>query len=373
MTTEKAPHIGLATPPELPGLSNGTERLKGGAEVRNEGLRLALPSDGDLYEPSLAFMRTCGIPVDRPNARRYTARIPALPGAHVLFQRTADITQKVEEGSTEMGITGLDRFLEYRSEDSTVIPIIEDLGFGRCELVLAVPDSWLDVVSIDDLADLAVEFRLGGRQLRIATKYPRLVQRYLYSKGINYFSLVQASGTLEAAPAAGYADLIADLTASGTTLRENSLKTLEDGTILAAHACLIGNQELLGGSVQCMELARQMLEVMESHLRAGSFYRLTANVRGSSPEMVSANILTRPDMAGLQGPTISRVYNMEEEDWYAVSLVVPKEKLLDVVDHLRYSGAIDIAASQVSYLFKEQCRAYQGLIEALSRPKGARG
>ena len=330
-----------------------------------DGLRLVLPSDGDLYEPSLAFLEACGIPVERPSPRRYTARMPAFPGATVLFQRTADITQKVEEGSAELGITGLDRFLEYRGEGSPVIPLIEDLGFGRCELVLGVPDSWLDVVSIDDLADLAVEFRQGGNQLRIATKYPRLLSRYLYSKGINYFSLVQASGTLEAAPAAGYADLIADLTASGTTLRENRLKTVEGGTILVSQSCLIGNRRLLAGSPDGLKLALAILEMMEGHLRAGSFYRLIANVRGPSAETVSAGIFTRPDLAGLQGPTVSRVYNIDEEDWYAVSLVVPREKLLEAVDHLRQAGGLDISASRVSYLFKDRCQASQRLLESL--------
>ena len=329
------------------------------------GLRLALPSDGDLHEPSLAFLAGCGIPVDRPSVRRYTASMPALPGATVLFQRAADITQKVGEGCAELGITGLDRFLEYRQEGSPVTLIIGALGFSHCELVLAVPDSWLDVDSMNDLADLAMEFHQKGKQLRIATKYPRLLKEYLYSKGIYYPSLVQASGTLEAAPTAGYADLIADITASGATLRENRLKTIEEGTILVSQACLIGNLEMLRASPGSLELAREMLEKMEGYLRAGPFYRLTANVRGSSPETVSAGILSRPDLAGLQGPTVARVYNLEEKDWYAVSLLVARDLLLDAVENLRQAGGIDISASQVSYLFKERCHAYQRLLEAL--------
>ena len=348
----------------IPAKANGvsTEAL---ARDVQAVLRLVLPSDGDLYEPSLSFLSGSGIPVDRPSARRYTARIPALPGAAVLFQRTADITQKVEEGSAELGITGLDRFLEFRREGSPVIPIIEDLGYGHCDLVMAVPDSWLDVVSVDDLADLALEFRQKGRHLRVATKYPRLLERFLYSKGINYFSMVQASGTLEAAPSAGYADMIADLTASGTTLRENRLKTVGDGTILASQACLIGNRDLLKTAPRSLDMARSILEIMEGYLRAGSFFRLTANVRGPSAEAVGARILARPDLAGLQGPTVSRVSNVEEEDWFAVSLVVPREKLLEAVDHLRSTGGLDISASQVSYLFKDQCHAYAGLLESL--------
>lgn len=335
-------------------------------------LRLVLPSDGELHEPTLSFLRACGLPVLRPSARRYTAYIPALPGVEVIFQRTADITQKVEEGSAEMGITGLDRYLEYRNDETRVITLIEDLHYGRCDFVLAVPDSWLDVSSVDDLADLALEFRQEGKQLRIATKYPRLLRRYLFDRGINYFTLVPASGTLEVAPAAGYADLIADLSATGTTLRENRLKTLEGGTILASQACLIGNPTLLAESGESPPSfpplggkgkggARALMEIMEAHLRAEPFYRLTANVRGASPQEISATILARPDLAGLRGPTIARVYNLAEEDWYSVSLLVKKDRLLEAVEHLRDAGGVDIAASQVSYLFGGYSSAYHHL------------
>ena len=326
-------------------------------------VRLVLPSDGDLYDASLRFLEACGLSVLRPSARRYTARIPALAEVEVLFQRTADITQKVEEGSAELGITGLDRYLEYRNDEKRVVTLIDDLHFGRCEFVLAVPDSWLDVTSVADLADLALEFRQKGKQLRIATKYPRLLRRYLFDRGINYFTLVPASGTLEAAPAAGYADLIADLTSTGSTLRENRLKTLEEGTILVSQACLIGNPLLLAASPGVRRCSRSLVELMEAHIQAEPFYRLTANVRGQSAEEVSATILARPDLAGLRGPTVARVYNVEEQEWHSVSLLVKKEKLLEAVDHLRDSGAVDIAASQVSYLFDGHSQAYHNLFE----------
>ena len=324
-------------------------------------LRLVLPSDGDLYEPSLSFMSKCGLTVDRPSTRRYMAKIPALAGVEVLFQRTADVTQKVEEGSAELGITGLDRFLEYRGSEEKAVTLIDDLHYGSCEFVLAVPNSWLDVTTVADLADLALEFRQNGKQLRIANKYPRLLSRYLFDRGINYFTLVPASGTLEAAPAAGYADLIADLTATGATLRDNGLKTLEEGTILASRACLIGNPSLIAASPAARRLTRSMIELMEAHLRANPFYRLTANVRGASAEEVSATILARPDLSGLRGPTVARVYNVEEQDWHSVSLLVRKENLLEAVDHLRDCGAIDIAASQVRYLFDGYSQAYHNL------------
>ena len=327
-------------------------------------LRLLLPSDGDLHQTTLDFLRDCGLPVRRPNSRRYTATVPALPGVEVLFQRTADITAKVEDGSAELGINGLDRLLEYREVERRAAVLVGNLGYGRCELVLAVPDSWLDVTSLADLADLALEFRQQGKQLRIATKYPRLLSAFLYDRGINYFTLAPASGTLEAAPVAGYADLIADLTATGATLRENRLKTLDDGTVLSSQACLLANTELLAQSPDARELTRALTEMMEAHLRAEPYYRLTANVQGPSADAVSGMILARPALAGLRGPTVARVYGIEEQGWFSVSLLVKKDRLLEAVDHLRDCGAEDVAASQLSYLFDSRSHAYQALFGA---------
>ncbi|PKB69348.1 MAG: ATP phosphoribosyltransferase [SAR202 cluster bacterium Io17-Chloro-G5] len=324
-------------------------------------MRIALPSDGELYDTTIAFMRACGLTVSRPNSRRYTGTVPTIPGVEVLFQRTADVTQKVEEGSAELGVTGLDRVFEYRNDEARAAVLIEDLEYGRCEFVMAVPDSWMDVTSLSDLADLALEFRQEGKQLRIATKYPRLLRGYLYERGINYFTLVPASGAMEAAPAAGYADLIADLTASGVTLRENQLKQLDEGTILASQACLIANPVLLSVSKEALALARSIVELMEGHLRAEPYYRLTANVRAASAEEVSSTVLARPDLAGLRGPTVARVYNIEEQDWFNVSLLIKKGQLLEAVDHLRNCGAIDVAASQLSYLFDGHSEAYENL------------
>ncbi|MCD5403520.1 MAG: ATP phosphoribosyltransferase [Dehalococcoidia bacterium] len=324
-------------------------------------MRIALPSDGELYDSTIAFMRACGLTVSRPNSRRYTGTVPTIPGVEVLFQRTADVTQKVEEGSAELGVTGLDRVFEYRNDEARAAVLIEDLEYGRCEFVMAVPDSWMDVTSLSDLADLALEFRQEGKQLRIATKYPRLLRGYLYERGINYFTLVPASGAMEAAPAAGYADLIADLTATGVTLRENQLKQLDEGTILASQACLIANPVLLSVSREALALARSIVELMEGHLRAEPYYRLTANVRAASAEEVSSTVLARPDLAGLRGPTVARVYNIEEQDWFNVSLLIKKGQLLEAVDHLRNCGAIDVAASQLSYLFDGHSEAYENL------------
>lgn len=324
-------------------------------------LNIAVPSDGALHEPALMFLQSCGIGVLRTNLRRYTADIPSLPGASVLFQRTADITRKVEEGSAEIGIVGLDRFMEIRREDGDTGIVIDNLGFGHCELVVGVPDSWVDVVSVADLGDLAMEFREEGRDLRIATKYPRLVGRYLFSSGVNYFSLVQSSGTLEAAPAMGFADVIADISSSGTTMRENRLKPLHGGSILTSQACLIANRQLLRDDERKLRVASTLVEFMESHLQSRGFYSVTANMKGETPDDVAAYILEHTEISGLRGPTISRVYTPDDNGWYSVTVIVEKARLLPAVERLRQIGGISVTVSQPSYMFSSECHAHSRL------------
>ena len=334
----------------------------------NGRLRMAVPSDGEMYEPTLGFLAGCGMTIHRPSPRRYIASIPAVPGIEVIFQRTADITSKVEEGSADLGIVGFDRYQEGRVEGGGSLIIIPELGFGACELVVAVPDAWVDVEAMADLADLAVEFRESGRDLRIATKYPRLVQRFLFRHGVNYFSLVPVSGTIEAAPAMGYADVIADLSASGVTLRENRLKRLGDGTVLASEGCLVGNTRSLRACANVLEAAREVIERIEAHANAGGFQRVTANVEGVSEEAVAAKVLERPEAAGLHGPTVARVFAPDGGQWHAVTVFVRKADLSTVVDHFRAIGGVSVTVSEAAYVFQQESRAYAGLLAALGLP-----
>ena len=332
----------------------------------SNGLRFVLPSDGALYNATLDFLSACNLDVRRHSARKYTGVISKLAATTILFQRTGDVTSKVEDGSADIGITGLDRFLESRREAGSGIVIIPDLGFGHCELVLAVPDAWLDVTTLSDLADLALDFRRNGRRLRIATKYPNLVQRFLLENGINYFTLVLAGGTIEAAPAANFADVIADLTSTGETLKENRLRPLEDGSILHSQACLIGNKSTIGRNTPVLQELRRILEMLEGYLQARSHYRLSANIRAESAEEIAARVLAQPHLAGLRGPTVSKMYNVDGEGWYTVNVVVEQDNLLEMIAHLRSVGAADISTSGVDYMFKERCHTYEDLLSQLT-------
>jgi ATP phosphoribosyltransferase len=327
-------------------------------------LRLALPSKGELEEDTIKMMAACGLRVDRTNPRQYTARIPAAPSIRVLFQRAADIYAKVEEGSADVGITGLDIVRESAPEEGDVLVVME-LGYGRCELVLAVPESWIDVTSLSDLADVAASYKGKGRELRVVTKFPNLTRQFLYRAGITYFAVVEAHGALEVAPSMGYADIIADLTTSGTTLRDNRLKRISGGNILSAQACLIGNRRLLGASEGKLQAAKTLVEMFEAQRRAADYVSVTANIRGGSVEAIVRQVMRSPEVAGLQGPSVTPVFAKErsDESWHAVTVVVPKQSLLYTVEHLRKAGASDVTVSPLSYVFQAESWNYRALLE----------
>ena len=335
------------------------------SQSSREALRLAVPSDGEMHEPTTAFLAECGLALERGNARQYMATIPSLDGVLALFQRAADITGKVEEGSADIGIVGMDRFEEGHVEAGDGIVITPDLGYSRCELVIAVPESWVDVTHMADIADLAVEFRERGRDLRIAAKYPRLVQRFLFSHGVNYFTIVHSSGTLEVAPVMGFADIIADIAATGVTLRENRLKTLGDGIVLSSQACLIGNRRLLAEDPRKLEIARLFIERVEGYLEARGFFQITATIQGDSADRVAAAVLERPDLAGLQGSTVAPVHGGEGEDWYAVTVVVPQQSHQEALDYFRSIGGTDISVVQPRYIYNGESQSYRRLLQAL--------
>jgi ATP phosphoribosyltransferase len=340
-------------------------RKQSNGDRLNGGLRLAIPSDGEMFEPTQRFLQSCGMGINRPSARRYTASVPAVQGLEVIFQRTADITSKVEDGNADLGMVGRDRFQESRIEGGDTILIIPELGFGGCELVVATPDAWMDVDSMADLADLAVEFRESGRELRVATKYPRLVSRFFFGHGVNYFSIAAVTGTLEASVAMGYADLIVDITASGVTLRENRLKRLGDGTVLASEGALIGNKKLLRENPERLEGTREIIERIEAHRNAAGFLRISVNMEGDSEDAVAAKVLERPECAGLQGPTIARVYTPDSGKWFSVTVFVQKVSLTSLVDFFRTIGGISVTVSEANYVFGQQSSSYVRLLSEL--------
>ncbi len=320
-------------------------------------LSIALPSDGPLHRPALAFLDACGLGVTRASSRRYTASMRALPGATVLFQRAADIPSGLEAGLADAGIVGLDRFRESGRDVNGSKLVFPDLGFGHCSLVLGIPDSWIDVASIADLAEVSIEIRESVGDLRVGTKYPRLVSSFLLENGVSHFQLVQPSGAIEVMPGAGSADIIADITETGTTLRENRLKTIRRGEIFASRACLVVNVNSVRGDQQKMDNALTLVERMEGRLNSAEYYSVTANLRGVSPEAVAKRVLRHSDTSGIGGPTISKVYSARDEQLFAVTLAVRKDRLTSAVKLIREAGGAGITVIQPDYVFHAESRA----------------
>ena len=330
-------------------------------------IRIAIPSKG-MEEQTLEFLANCGMKVSRPNPRQYRAAIPALSGVEVLFQRAPDVFAKVAEGSVDLGITGYDIVREHEREDDGVVILEKALGFGTCSLVIAVPEGWIDVSSVTDVAEISAEFRGRGRDLRVATKYPNLTRQFLFDHGINYFTIAESSGALEAAPALNAADMIVDIVSSGVTLRENRLKRVAGGTIVDSQACLIGNRAALRDHADKLEIARQVLELIEAQMRSREYFSLTGNIRGDSPEAVARRVTSHTEVAGLRGPTISKVYPKlgGEEGWYAATVVVQSKLLVQAVDALRRAGAGDVSVAPLRYMFQNKCWSFEALRRQLS-------
>lgn len=337
---------------------------------------LALPSKGALAEPTLDFLKACDLKVVNPNPRQYLATLPVLPGLGVLFQRVSDIVYKVADGTVDLGITGLDVVHELAGDDDGVLILHEDLHYGECELVIAVPEAWIDVDTMADVADVALDLRENKRRnLRVATKFTHMARRFLHDHGIHHFTLVEAEGAIEAAPTLGYADVIIDLSATGTTLRENHLKPLTDGVILESTACLIGNARRLRESPEVLDVARTLLEVFDATLSGSNYYQLSANICGESAERVAEAAAANEVTRGLQGPTVAPIYAAHGAtaaanggQWFNVTIIVHRKHLLRAVAHLRSIGGTQTTVIPARYVFMPRSPHYEKLLGTLGRP-----
>jgi len=330
-------------------------------------IRLSLPSKGRLAQATQTFLAACGLEVDKPNPRQYAARIPALPKLIVLFQRPGDIVVSVRDGSVDFGITGMDIVAERRGDNGAVLVLHDELNFGHCRLCLGVPEAW---DAVHTVADLAARARALRRPHRVATKFPHLTGAFLARHNVPH-TLIHAEGTLEVAPAIGYADIIADLVSSGQTLRDNRLRLMDDGTILHSQAALIANRATLERRPEVLAVARTLLEFIEAHLRAVDHVAVFANIRGTSPQAIAAQIFAQETLGGLQGPTISQIVARNgNPHWYAAHIIVHRDDLIQAIAELRAIGGSGVVVTPVTYIFEEEPARYRAMMEALQGDAG---
>lgn len=201
---------------------------------------LGIPSKGRLMEATAEAFARAGHPIDRTGAERgYRGRLTGLPDIGVAFLSASEIAAQLHAGKIDAGVTGEDLLRETIPPTDESVAVALRLGFGPARVVVAVPDCWLDVASMADLDDVAEQFyRAHGRRLRVATKYHNLTRRFFAENGVTGYRIVESTGATEGAPAAGTAELIVDITTTGSTLAANHLRILDDGLILESCAVL---------------------------------------------------------------------------------------------------------------------------------------
>lgn len=205
-------------------------------------ITVALPSKGRMKEDALAIFARAGLKIaSNGNDRTYRARVEGREDIGIAFLSASEIAREIGNGTVDFGVTGEDLARETLADADLRMEIAARLGFGHADVVVAVPEIWLDVSTMADLGDVAADFRSRhGRRLAIATKYWRLTQRFFSAQhGIQLYRIVESLGATEGAPAAGSADIIVDITSTGSTLVANHLKILDDGVILRSEACLV--------------------------------------------------------------------------------------------------------------------------------------
>ena len=174
--------------------------------------------------------------------RSYRGRITGLANVEVAYLSAPEIAREVAAGAVHLGVTGRDQVEETVGDWQAKVDLVLPLGFGECDVVVAVPEAWIDVTDMEDLDDVAAGFRpRHGRRLTVATKYVNLTRRFFAGHGIADYRIVESLGATEGAPASGAADLIVDITTTGATLRANGLKILADGVILSSEAHLVAS------------------------------------------------------------------------------------------------------------------------------------
>jgi ATP phosphoribosyltransferase len=291
-------------------------------------LILALPSKGRLKEQAEAWLADCGFPVQAAGgARGYRAAIDRLPGVQVQLLSASDIAAAVDSGEVHLGVTGEDLLRERGEGIDARVMLLRALGFGRADVVVAAPKSWIDVDAMADVEEVAAAYLARtGRRLRVATKYLVQTRAFFARHGVADYRIVESGGATEGAPAAGAAELIVDITTTGATLAANNLKIVSDGVILKSEAQLAAGLKAPWTPDQ-VETVRFFLRTVEARARAKGLAALT------SP--------------GAEG------------------LLTPMKTLFEAANALAEAGIGPAAASRPDYVFEPECVAADTLARRL--------
>jgi ATP phosphoribosyltransferase len=310
-------------------------------------LIVALPSKGRLKEQAEAWLADCGLTL-RPTggARGYLACIEGFQGVEIRLASAGDIASSLGSGDIHLGVTGEDLLGEGVSAERVLL--LMALGFGRADMVVAAPRSWIDVETMADVDDIAHDILARtGRRLRVATKYPAQTRAFFTAHGVADYRIVESGGATEGAPAAGVAELIVDITTTGATLAANGLKALDDGLILESQARLAAGLAADWDATK-LAAARRLLTVLEARARG----RTIASLVWPKAQDGAA----RAALAGFARPSDAE---------RASGALVSREQLFAAMEALTNAGVGPVSVTQPNYVFEAASQAGDRLAAAL--------
>ncbi|MDI3468606.1 MAG: ATP phosphoribosyltransferase [Pseudolabrys sp.] len=319
-------------------------------------LVVAVPAKGRLQENAEAFFARAGLPLVKPRGvRDYRGTVSGLDGVEIAYLSASEITSQLAAGAVHLGVTGEDLVREMIPDAGKRVVLIEPLGFGYANVVVAVPQAWIDVRTMADVDDVATAFRQHhGRKMRVATKYVNLTRDFFSQHGVIDYRIVESSGATEGAPAAGTAEMIVDITTTGTTLAANGLKIVEDGTMLRSQANLVASRAASWGETE-KSLTRVILDRIAAQARARAYREVRARFGGMNDALV-AEIKERFNVATPFGaPTSSGM----------ITLHCPPDQVYALTSFLRDKGAEAVAVADLDYVFSRDNPLYAKLEAAL--------
>ncbi len=320
-------------------------------------LVLAVPAKGRLQENAEAFFARAGLTLIKPRgARDYRGAITGLDGVEIAYLSASEITSQLAAGAVHLGVTGEDLVREMIPDADKRVVLIEGLGFGFANVVVAVPQAWIDVRTMADVDDVATGFRRHhDRKMRVATKYMNLTRDFFSAHGVIDYRIVESSGATEGAPAAGTAEMIVDITTTGATLAANGLKVIEDGTILRSQANLVASRGAAWEKNE-RDLARIILDRVSAQARARAFREVRARFPAGT-DMLVENAKRKFNIeTPFGGPSSSGM----------LILHCPPDQVYALTSFLRENGAEAVAVADLDYVFSRDNPLYAKLEAGLT-------
>ena len=306
---------------------------------------LAVPSKGRLQENAEAFFSRAGLTLAKPRgAREYRGAIMGLDNVEIAYLSAGEIASQLARGAVHLGITGEDLVRENIANADKRVLLIDPLGFGHANVVVAVPQAWIDVRTMADLDDVTTGFReQHNRRMRVATKYINLTRNFFAAHDVVDYRIVESAGATEGAPATGTAEMIVDITTTGATLAANGLKVLDDGVILKSQANLVASRDA-DWSPDARETARIILDHIAARARANKYREVRTRFKGCDAAMLAEAHDRFGVEAPFGGPTSSGM----------LTLHCPPAQLYALGSFLRENGAETVSVASLDYVLDRE-------------------